>query len=201
MDDTEPLGPGNEQHIAQCVADGTASPEDARRLLVEFVRQADSGRVSPRMLEHFAACVRAYLAGKKDLEQAPEVGRHKRVGVPIQTLEKAFGLTRIASGKPRIDDEILSEVAAAVLDCMLRGESVYSAAMSVAEDRKERGLNVSSDSQVRDAWASHKLEGSTFLRIGRCVNREPWLPSDLIRLNEIFQGVQGFVPPGTQVAD
>ena len=65
MDDNEPLGPGNEHHIAQCVADGTASPEEARRLLEEFVRQVGTGAVSPRMLEHFAECIRAYLVGKR----------------------------------------------------------------------------------------------------------------------------------------
>ena len=76
MDDNEPLGPGTEHHIASCIADGTASPEDARRLLAEFVRQADAkGKVSARLIEHFTDCLRAFLAGKKDLLPAPQEGR------------------------------------------------------------------------------------------------------------------------------
>lgn len=201
MDDKEPLGPGNEHYIAQCVADGTAPPEEARRLLEEFVRQVGTGAVSPRMLEHFAECIRAYLVGKKVLQSAPEVGRHARVGVPVQTLEKAFGLRRIAPGKPRVDDDTLSVVAAAVLELLLNGSSLEDAAMSVAEDRKGRGESISSDSQVRGAWASHKLGGALFLRLGRSLDGEPWTPTELDRLNEIFRGVQGFVPPGKPVAD
>jgi hypothetical protein len=201
MDDYEPLGPGKEHHIAQCVADGTASREEARRLLEEFVRQVSTGAVSPRMLEHFGECIRAYLVGKKVLEAAPAAGRNRRVGVPVQTLEKAFGLTRIAPGKPRIDDDTLSIVAAAVLDLLLSGSSLEDAAMSVAEDRKARGETVSSETQVRGAWASHKLGGACFLRLGRSLDGEAWTPAELARLNEIFYGVQGFVPPGMPVAD
>jgi hypothetical protein len=48
MDNPEPLGPGNISYIAATIADGTATPDDARRLLGEFVRQAHAGTVEPQ---------------------------------------------------------------------------------------------------------------------------------------------------------
>lgn len=201
MDDTEPLGPGTEHYIASCVADGTAPPEEARRLLVEFVRQANAGGLSPRLVEHFAACITAYLEGKKILLPATQEGRDKPVGVPVKTLEKAFGLTRVAPGKPRVDDDTLSVVAMEVLELRLAGESLESAAWTVAEDRKSRGQQVSSESQVREAWASHRVEGLLFMRVGRVVDGPAWTREELERLNEIYSGVPGIVPVGMSVAE
>ena len=127
MDKEEPLGEGTERYIASCVADGTAPPEEARRLIVEFVRQADSGKVSATLIGHLADCFRAFLDRKKLLFPALEDGRDKCVGVPIQTLEKAFGLKRVAPGRPRVDDDTLSLVAMEVLERLLRGESLEDA--------------------------------------------------------------------------
>ena len=200
MDDLEPLGAGTEHHIASCVADGTATPEDARRLLQEFVRQAGKGKVSARMIEHFAACIGAYLEGKKRLLPAANAGRLEPLGVPIQTLEKAFGLKRIAPGQPRTDEDTLAEVAMQVLELLLAGDSVQEACGKVADRRKSREEKVSSDSQVLDAWSTHKLQGCVFLRICRVVEQDPWSPEELRKLNQIFDGIPGAVPAGMTVA-
>lgn len=202
MEENEPLGSGTEHHLAQSVADGTATSDEARQLLVEFVRQArTSGKVSSRLIEHFEACVGAYLAGKKTLLPAPEVGRYELVGVPVPTLEKAFGLTRIAPGNPRIDEGTLAVVAMEVLQLVLAGESVQEAAAIVADSRKANGKKVSSESQVRDAWASHKVNGLVLLRFSRVINDPSWSREELDRLNKIFDGVPGIVPPGMTIED
>jgi hypothetical protein len=202
MDDRESLGPGTENYIASCVADGTAAPEEARRLLEEFVRQADAGgKISPRLIEHFADCVRAYLDGKKDLLPAPNDGRDRVVGVPVQTLEKAFGLKRIASGRPRVDDDTLSIVAAEVLERLLVDESLEEASEAIAEERKARGEEVTSETDVRKAWASHKVQGLWFARASRASDGLGWSDQELGRLLGIYVGVPGIVPPGMPLSD
>ncbi len=203
MDDSERLDPGLEHHIAQSVADGTATPEEARRLLVEFVRQVEAYDVSRRMLEHFAECVRAYLDGKKRLLPAPEVDRYdeKDLEVPVPTLEKAFGLKRVTSGKPRVADDMLSIVAREVLERLLRGETLDTASEAVAHDRWVRSEQVSSGSQVREAWASHRVQGLVFMRAARALESQGLSRAELERLDEIFDGVPDIVPPGMSIAD
>jgi hypothetical protein len=202
MDKPEPLGPGTENYIASCVADGTVSPDDARRLLVEFVRQADAGgKISPTLIEHFADCIRAYLAGTRSVLLAPNAGRNEPMNVPIQTLEKAFGLRRIAPGQPRVDEDTLSVVAMEVLEHLLKGDSLEDASAVVAEDRKAAGEQVSSETQVREAWATHKMPGLVFSRISRAVDGVGWSDHELRRLAVIFKAEPGVVPPGMPIPE
>jgi hypothetical protein len=200
MQDDEPLGPGTENYIASIVAEGTARPEEARLLLVEFVRQVESGKVSPRMIEHLRDCFAAYLDGKKRILPSRAAGRDTAVSVPVKTLDKAFGLTRISSGQPKVDGDTHSIVAAQVLQRMLAGESVDNAVGNVATDRKERGEQISSDSQVTDSWARFKVDGLNCLRVARAVERLPdggyWTKRELALLCEIYADVPGVILPG-----
>lgn len=65
MADYDALGPGNVVFTALGVAEGTATPEEARRLIAEFVRQASVGNVEPRLIEHVRDCFAGYLQGKR----------------------------------------------------------------------------------------------------------------------------------------
>jgi hypothetical protein len=174
---------------------------EARQLLEEFVKQADAGKVMPRMLQHMHACVAAYLAGKRTLLPAPKVGRYKPYGVTIATLDKAFGLKRATSGAPPVDDDTLTEVAVQVLQRRIAGASLETASGAVAEYRKEQGLNISSESQVREAWADHQQSAVVLLRIARCLSGgpDPWTQTEIDRLNELFFGNEWFCPPGADV--
>jgi hypothetical protein len=197
-DVSESIGPGQIHWLASIVEDGTATPDDARGLLTEFVRQVDAGKVCTRMLQHMRDCTAAFLAGKKTLMPAPRAGRQKPVGVPIPSMEKAFGLKRVTAGAPPIDGDTLAQVAMQVLERRLAGESLEEATGAVAEDRKSKGARVSSESQVRDAWASHQSEGLLMLRMCKAVEPDSpaWSEQELRRLNELFWGKVWFCPPG-----
>jgi hypothetical protein len=152
------------------------------------------------MIEHLRDCFAAYLEAKKQLLPSREAGRDTAVSVPIKTLDKAFGLTRIASGQPKVDSETHGTVAAQVLAEMLAGESETAAICTVAVDRKERGEQVSSESQVRDSWTHFKHDGLLALRIARIEDGWPnegyWTNSEIVRLCEIYADVPGVVLPG-----
>lgn len=198
MDSDDKLGPGGINWLASIVADGTATPEDARRLLMEFVRQADIGDIHPLLIAHLRTCIGAYLNGRKVLDPAPEHGRDKPVGVPIPSMEKAFGLTRVTPGGPRTDADTFAEAAMEVLERRLAGESFQEAAANVAEDRKARQLPVSSDSQVRSAWSRHQADGYLMLRLAKANGVEaspPWTAAEIDRLTDIFKGKTWFSPP------
>jgi hypothetical protein len=199
-DDSEPLGPGNEIYFASKVADGTASPEEARRLLSEFVRQADVGNVSPHMINHLRACIAAFLDGKKALLPATDTGRP--VGVLIETLEKAFGLTRASSGQPPIDADTLTMVAVGLLRRRLDKESHQDALANVAADRRQRGLPVSSETEIGKAWAKHKHHALAWVRAARASGLDPsgdaWTPEEMERLRKIYARVKGVVLPGDE---
>jgi hypothetical protein len=192
MDD-DGLGPGTVSYLASCVEDGTATPEEARQLLEEFVRQADKGEVLPRLLGHMRDCVSAYLAKKRVLLPAPSEGRDDPIGVPIPNMEKAFGLKRVAPGQPRTDRDTLTAVAMEVLERRMQGETLEVAAEHVANDRKMRKVPVTSESRIRDAWKRHAADAITWLRIAQ---ERPWTIEEQARLNELFYGNLWFCPPG-----
>jgi len=195
----EPLGPGTENLLASVVADGTATPDEARLLLVEFVRQVEVERVSPRMIEHLRDCVRAFLDGRKLLHPAYDAGRDSAVSVRIPTMDKAFGLKRVAAGGPRIDSDTLDEVAMEVLIRRLAGETLEEAAAWVEEDRKARKVPISSDSQIREAWARNQAGGFMLLRVSKIKGVEtspPWTQTEIDRLTTLFRGKLWFTPPG-----
>lgn len=205
--EAEPLGDGTIHYLASVVADGTATPEEARQLLEEFVRQASSGMVTTRMTEHLRDCISSFLAGEKELLPSFEEGRTKILRVPITTMEKAFGLKRTGPGRAPLDRDTLGQVAKEVLEIRLQNPeaSLEDAAGEVADRRKRDGLPVSSDSQVREAWAKYKAEGLYWLRVSRLpdVDREApaWTQDEMARLTELFESEPWFVPPGVDPAE
>lgn len=204
MDDEETLGPGSINWLASNVADGTATPEDARRLLVEFVRQADTGSVHPLLVAHLRTCIGAYLNGRKVLDPAPQAGRDSAVGVLTATLDKAFGLIRVAPGGPRTDRDTKIEVAAEVLGRYLADESLPNAIASVSVDRKARNAPIAWESKIKEAWNEHKADGLVYLRISRLPDVDPsahWTPQEIARLNVLFYGELWYVPPGVDAKE
>jgi len=203
----EPLGNGTINYLASVVADGTATPEEARQLLEEFVRQANTGMVTARMTEHLRDCISAFLVGKKALLPSQEEGRNKVIGVPVATMEKAFGLTRVGPGRVRVDRDTLAQVAKEVLAIRLRDPdaSLERAAAEVADRRKNESLPVSSESQVREAWAKYRAEGLLWLRLSRLREIDPdgpaWTPEEMVRLTALFDGEPWFVPPGADPSE
>ncbi len=209
-DESDYLSPANINYQRWHVAEGTASPDDAKRILREFVRQAPAmiafldqhartgdERGWTHLIEHLGACVGAYLNGRKVLEKRDPAD--DAITVQTKTLDKAFGLTATRSGPRTIDADTLGEVAGQVLRELLRGESLERAAATVGEERKAARLPVTAESHIRDVWAKHKGDGWLSLRLMRILGSEPggwWTDTELARLNEIYWDVPGFVRPG-----
>jgi hypothetical protein len=200
------LGPGGINWLASLVDEGTAKREDAIRLISEFVRQSRSGKIEPRLIEHVRNCFLVFLAGERILVSW-EAGPEKAARVSIGTLDKAFGLTRAAPGRAPMDQDDLREAAMQVLAIRLSdaAASLEQASSDVAEQRKNAGLSVSSDSQVRDAWARYKQDGLLWLRISRLTSVDPsapaWTEKEMQRLTELFETEPWFVPPGVNATD
>lgn len=192
----ESLSAGEVHWLSSTVADGTASPDEARSLLVEFVRQAHAGSVSPRMIEHVRDCLDAYLSGRRQLLSNAERGEPKARAVTINDLDKAFGLKRATRGQPAARPEVAQAVAAQVLARLLAGESLESASAAIAEDRKDAKLPISSETQVKDAWAAQKRDALVLLRLSRTTEESVWSRSELAQLKEIYSDVPGVVLPG-----
>ena len=196
-DESERLGPGQIHFLAWSVADGTATPAEARQLLEEFVHQAGAGPVSPRMLEHFRECVSAFLAGRKTLLPNRETGRDEPSETAISSLDKAFGLIRSQRGQPRADPDTHCEVAMQVLRELLANRTAEQAVGAVADKRKEKELPLASETQVRDAWAECKRDALIWLRASRTLDPDKqaqvWTEPEIARLRQIYADVPGIV--------
>lgn len=153
--------------IAFDVRDGTASQEDARLLLMEFVESVQDDRselrVSRILLEHFRDCFASYLNGERGIEAA-------------------LGLARRRSGRPRADDRRHQDIAADVLRERMYGRSLEEAADLVSERYHLR------ETQVRQAWGRWKQTAFVILLQER-VARGPgsWDPEEKARLSKIFR--------------
>jgi hypothetical protein len=167
------------------VADGSAKPEEAEELLADFVRRCDRNAPIPEMLlRHFADCLRSFLSGYRVLLAS---GTSKPgATATIETLDKAFGLSRPFKGAPPIELDIYKEVAMQVLEKRIAGRSLEKAWGEIADARRKASLPLSSDSQIRAAWAKYKLDGYLWLRANRSDNANPWSAAELARLTEIF---------------
>lgn len=198
MNHDDAASPSGVNLLACSVADGTASPEDAKQLLSVFVEQMQKRNVSERMLEHMRDCITAYLDGVKAVLPDPESGRRTVQKFQTPTLDKAFGVKRLTSGQPRIDRDTHCAVAMEVLQAMLDGESSDQAARTVATYRKEAGLPVSSDSQVHESWRNHKQDGLLWLKVSRAGDGETLSTKEIARLTIIYADVLGALQQGEE---
>ncbi len=199
MDADDAQTPAGISWLCSLVADGTASREEGRLLIETFVRQSDFGSVSQELIAHVRDCFAAFLAGEKLLNPAPESGRATPLKVPIPTLDKAFGLVRATRGQPPVDRDTHCVVAMNVLRRLLQGETVEVATELIAADRKNRGLSISSDTQVADSWAAYKVDALIWLRLSRVVldgKSRDWSPDEQARLSDIYANVPGVALPG-----
>jgi hypothetical protein len=159
-------------------------------LLAEFVRQADAGSVEPRLIQHIRHCFAAYLAGEKKLLPAPESKRRKVTSIKIPTLEKAFGLARPDKGRAPLSNDMVIDVALAVLRFRLRGMTFEKARDDTAK------IYHKSSSRVGECWARGKREALDLERVSRAVNQCSWSNVEMNRLRKIYSGEVWFVPPG-----
>jgi hypothetical protein len=203
MDDLPPDRPGPAQlnWLASIVADGSATKEEARALLVEFVKQVDERTgVAPRLLEHLRDCITAYLAGERTILPSPDAGRNESIKVGIDSLDKALGIARVFKGRPPLDRDTRVTAAVELLELRLQGVAHQEALAAVADDRRARGLPITSETEVGAAWADYKRDALVWLRIYRTVDlgesAAGWTDGEMERLKSIYADVPGIVLPG-----
>jgi len=147
------------------------------------------------MIGHLCDCIAAYLTGRRTLIPSPEAVRKRASGMAIESLDKAFGLVRPTRGRPSNDPDDERIAATEVLTQLLGGATLEVASESVSERRREAGSPLSSDTQVADAWAKHKVDALTLLRLSRTDPQSPgWSEAELTRLREIYADTKSEVP-------
>ena len=182
--DRKPLIESEIDRVALRVEEGTATPKEATELIAEFVRQEHHGQIEPRLVFHVARCFAAFLAGER--QRSPTIQTHYSADwVPINSLDKAFGLVRPRRGQPRVDPEARITVAVEVLRKMVAGDTLEVASEAVAADRRKNGLPISSETDVREAWADHKGDALMLIRPEVSPSGAPWTNEEIKRLTEI----------------
>lgn len=179
MDDDELLSNGDVYFLASRVIEGIATPNEARRLIAEFVRKAARPKqVDERLIEHVRECFAAFLSGD------------------ARSLDKAFGLIRRKRGQPELDEQPTMDAAAMVLEARLAGASHQEALAKVETARREAKLPVSSESQIGGAWRDYKRDALLLCRLRRWERGEAWTPTEIKRLRLIFAKTKGIIFPG-----
>jgi hypothetical protein len=154
------LTPATIIDIAWEVHDGTANPEDARRLLAHFCDLINRGEPVPESLNrHLADAFGAYLS-------------------ETRTLEAALGLAR-RRGRPNVDEE-RTRMAAEVIRSRLYGSSHQDALAAVGTQFHR------SESIVSEAFRDHAAMGYILLRMERVLDSKPWTPDEIARLTAMF---------------
>jgi hypothetical protein len=178
--------------LAGRVADGTATKDQARKLLTEFVRGYEHGTLPrERLIAHVARCFAVYLNGERRLD--PVQGAKSVRNVAVLTLDQAFGLVRKGRGQPPIDREIRCQVAMSVLIGRIAGRSLESVAQMVAEHRSRNDLPLSTETQVRAAWAACKRDAIESLQARREIAEVAWTEAEVRCLRKIYHDVSGVV--------
>jgi hypothetical protein len=152
--------------VAWNARDGTATPDDAKRLLEYFCYCFDNEKPLPfYLLYHLKDAFSSYLRGDK-------------------LLEAALGLKR-KRGRPNDSEARDSETAKAVLYFYLEGMSVEEAVLRV-EQTKFRD-----DRRVWAAWGRYKQTALELVREDKVAQKnkpdeQTWTPEDKERLIKIF---------------
>ncbi len=157
--------------IAWQVRDDEANPEDAKKLIEQFIDHFDRrDPLPPELLRYVRDSFDAYLCGDR------------------KTLDRAFGLKR-KRGRPKADEFDQIAMAAEVLRSRLSG-ATHQHALSVASRICHR-----SESVIGEAWTAHQQNGLVQLRLERNHDRYPWSTEEIERLTEIFGAKGWFLTP------
>ena len=142
-----PLTKAQINDLAWAVYDGTASPVDAERLLVEFVRVVDRDAPLPQeLIGHVRDCLALYLVEKSPAPPRSSPDRPRR---QARTLDQAFGLGK-PKGRQRASVKVDPlEVTRAFLEKVLQGKPMVKAEAQAA------GLYKITEKTVRAYWTNN----------------------------------------------
>lgn len=167
----ENLSPATIHQIAWDIRDGTASPDDAKRLMLLFCECFDNKKQPPiELAQHFYDAFRAILAKEK-------------------TAERALGLARRKS-RPKADTETRTYMALEVLRMRLRGFSHQDAIHEVA-DKFGWGVTI-----IGEGWREYKQDALVIERVSRSLDSYPWSDEEVRCLSRIFKNESWFIAPG-----
>lgn len=169
----ESLGPGNLTFLISKVRDGTATPDDAKRLFAEFVRLIGcKDHVPDQLAEFVAEGVALFLAGE------------------AKSLDHAFGLVGEAHRPKGTNSDRDVLIAAAVLRLRLEGRLQGFAESEVGEKFHK------SKTVVQTAWSENKEWAYYTVLVERNQDNVKWLPSEIKILNRLFKKKKWFHLPG-----
>jgi hypothetical protein len=172
MSNDDRLTPAAINQIAWDVVERKADPKDARLLLEHFRDCYDRREPIPHELSmHLRDSFAAYLSGK-------------------QSIESALGLVR-KTGRPTADPDMRIAMATEVLRLRLVQRATYEDAVAQVGDAFGWGKTI-----VGEAWEAHRQDALLTLRCEKALDSYPWTDDEQARLNEIFDGVPGFITPG-----
>jgi hypothetical protein len=163
---------------------GTATPAEARKLIVEFVNQGADGRIDPRLIAHVGMCFWAWLAC-----WSPQ--RWQQPSQTVSSLDVAFGIAAPPRrGHPGIKPEVRRALALSILERRLAGATLEQAVGAIADERQElkkkfhRAVPVASETEISRAWADCKFDA---LEQFMCSRSAKFDPEKIKRLKQIFK--------------
>lgn len=189
------LGTAEIHRLACSVVDGTATKDEAERLLREFVRQAERPKaVDERLIEHVRDCFAAYLSRKRDqwayglpdTEKARKAYREalEPYREPVKAYEeaqKAYTEARKAHQAGRMTDEEWRKVVPPEpiegIEPITRMVRVGTLDQAFGLTRAKRGLPALSDDVLKDAAADFleaRLAGRSDDEARAVVARSRW---------------------------
>lgn len=155
------------------IREGNADPEQAKRLLRQFLECTETGRPEQKVLpepliEYFRHAFAEYLKN-------PKRGQ----------LERLLGLVAPRK-RPRTQERKHHDIAWTVLERRLQGETLENAASYVS-----KRFNIA-ENKVQDIWAKHKMFALTLEAVSRGrkdpEGRARWTPTEASRLEKIYTG-------------
>lgn len=161
----ERLTPATIHGIACDVRDGTADPEDVKRILLYYVRIIQRGEDVPAELRDFLkSAFDSYLQNK------------------ASSVDQALGLIRPRQGRTKADENEQMLLAAQVLAARIDGKSHQDALEDVAEDFE------CGKTKVGEAWKKQKGQAYHLLRYLRMISGEgPFTESEERKLSKIYK--------------
>ena len=174
LEDIEILSPANIQDIVLKVRDGEADPEDVRRLLETICHLIATNKPIP--LEALQYIKDSFLDHLNDQK----------------SLDRAFGIKRKESGRPKADEDQRQAMACEFLRLRVSGKSATFTENAVCSEF-HRGRTV-----IREAWAEHKQFALHALRVQRIFENRAWTDKERSRLKKIFKNDAWYSCPVNQ---
>jgi hypothetical protein len=160
MSDDERLSPGTLHHLVHAIREGDVFGPHAKRVLSEFAWYVDNGGAPDVLMEYLRDAFLDYLEGKL-------------------SLDRALGLVKRKAGPATPSEEEMAPIAAEIWRARLEGKP-HQEALEIAAELSGCGTT-----KAGNAWRKHQQDGLVRLRLGRALDKFPWTPEEIARIEEV----------------